>query len=158
MACFDYLHSLAYCFVLFLLNQTFASPVIEAFKLKRNGEVTQNRMKMTKSAYVKDFSGLNKMMKSFEDKIDNEDVRRKIMEAQMKYPFAFSSSRMAAALQFINTEIPSIIYNDSTIASGNGILLQIFDDGTVNGTMDLRSPYGMLNVLLTQYLYAIKLL
>jgi hypothetical protein len=70
------------------------------------------------------------------------------MEAQMKSPFGLSPSRMEAALDYTYTLIPSIVYRNQKIVSANGVFLQIFPDGTANGTRDDTSPYGKTMVYL----------
>ena len=148
MAWFRVLYSMALCHVLLSLQQqTIASPVIEAYKPKENGKMVSNKMKVYGKKYVRSMVEFRKMLKNLEHKIDDAEVRQRIMEAQMSAPFAFKNKRMAAALEFMNTKIPSIIYNDSTIVSGNGIFLQIFNDGTVNGTMTFATPYGTSNFI-----------
>lgn len=139
MAWFGVLYSMACCHVLILLQQSFASPIIEAYKPKRSS--VQSKMKLNAKAV-----DLRKMLKTLERRIDDASVRQKIMDAQIRAPFAFKKQRMAAALEVMNLKTPSIIYNDSKIVSGSGILLQIFEDGTVNGTMDSTSPYARLTL------------
>lgn len=101
---------------------------------------------------------LQKMLKKLEHKIDDAEVRERIMVAQISAPFAFKNKRMAAALEFINTKIPSIIYNASKIVSGSSVFLQIFNDGTVNGTMEMTSPYGTSNFIRYNFVFSLRII
>ena len=138
MAQFGFL-IVAFCFMLFQFRQVVAPPppIIEAYK-PTNGATT------TVQDANSGFGILNKlrdMLTKLQHKIDDIDVQRKFMEAQMKSPFGILPNRMEAALDYTDTSQPSFEYQKQ-IVSRTGVFLQIFPDGAANGTRDPTSPYG----------------
>ena len=142
MARFGFL-IVACCFMLSQFRQVVAlpPPIIEAYK-PTNGATTN----------VQDansgFGILNKlsdMLTKLQHKIDDINVQRKFMEAQMKSPFGILPNRMEAALDYTDTSQPSFVYQKQ-IVSRTGVFLQIFSDGAANGTRDPTSPYANLTV------------
>lgn len=131
------------CYYVFLqLQQAMASPppLIEAYKPTTS--VTTTVFHANRG--VGTFRELGKILSNLQHKMNDINARRKFMEAQMRSPYAFLPTRMEAALDYTNTLIPSIRYFKTKIVSANGVFLQIFPDGTANGTRDDTSPYGKL--------------
>ncbi|CAB3998404.1 fibroblast growth factor 1 isoform X2 [Paramuricea clavata] len=155
MARFGFL-SFTCCCVLIQLQQIVAPPppIIEAYK--PTSGLTES-VQDTNSGFG-GLKKLNKMLTKLQHKIDDINIRRKIMEAQMKSPFGLSPSRMEAALDYTYTLIPSIVYRNQKIVSANGVFLQIFPDGTANGTRDDTSPYANITVEMVGFGRTVKIL
>ncbi len=133
------------CVLLFQFQHVVAPPppIIEAYE-PTTSPATTAVMQDANSGFGS-LNKLSKMLTKLQHKIDDINVRRKIMEAQMKSPFGVSS-RMEAAFQYTYTSKPSYTYLNQKIVSGNGVFLQIFPDGMANGTRDPSSPYGKITV------------
>ena len=140
MAPFGLLTFACYCFF-YQLQQVVAPPpaTIEAYKPSTD---SSSNVQESNSGFG-DMAKLNKMLKKYQHKIDDINVRRRMMEAQMKSPFNFQSGRMAAAFSHVDTSTPSAMHSRrimSNFGATDGVFLQIFPDGTVNGTRDISSP------------------
>ncbi|XP_028401351.1 uncharacterized protein LOC114524463 [Dendronephthya gigantea] len=145
MACFGFASFASCCVLVSLIQQTVAppSPIIEAYK-PTTVEPTTGFQEGNQG-----FGGLDNlrtMLTRLEHKIDDFNMRRRFMEAQMKAPNGLFASRMEAALDYTNPGTPSTVYHNQKIVSVNGMFLQIFPDGTANGTRDDTSPYTSLSV------------
>lgn len=135
----------AFCCFFYQLQQVVAPPPppppptnIEAYKPKTD---FPSNVQDSNTGFG-DMVNLNKMLTKLQHNIDDINVRQKIMEAQMKSPFGFESSRMEAAIDFMDTSRPSVVHRNRKIVSATGVFLQIFPDGTANATKDIRSPYS----------------
>ena len=118
------------------------APVIEAYKPTTTPALT-TKVQDTNSGFGS-LNKLSKMLTELQHKIDDIEVQRRIMEAQMKSPPSFYPGRMEAGLLYTNTDQPSITYNNRKIVSANGVFLQIFPSGVANGTTDDTSPYSKM--------------
>ena len=138
MAYFWLARFLVFFHAFYLAHHAMSAPIIESYK------PSAKRIKATTSN--KKWEEFNKLVKRLEHKIDQAEVRQKIMEAQMKFPWLVMSrgNKIHAASKkvYFNVDKPSNIYCNTTITTRDGRHLQIFEDGTVNGTTDHRSPYG----------------
>ena len=132
--------SVACCCMLFQFRQVVAPPppIIEAFK-PTNAPTTNAQDANSGFGVLNKFSD---MLAKFQHKIDDINMRRKFMEAQMKAPFGILPTRMEAALDYTNIAQPTFTNTNVQLVSYTGVFLQIFPDGTANGTRDPTSPYG----------------
>lgn len=145
MACFIFVSFASCCVFVSLIQEAVAppSPIIEAYKPTSEEPTTSYQ---EENQGFGSLVNLRTMLTKLEHKIDDFNVRRKIMEAQMKAPNGLFPSRMEAALDYTYAGIPSTVYHNRKIVSVSGVFLQIFPDGTANGTRDDTSPYSKLTM------------